>query len=48
MLTDPEFVIYGLTIGVPFGLVLAGLLELVNRDSTLGEFWQGFKDEMAE
>jgi len=47
-LTDAEFVIRGLSVGVPIGLVLAGLLQLVDQDSTLGEFWQGFKDEMSE
>ena len=48
MLTDANWIVAGLTIGVPIGFVLIGFLEMFGEDTMIGEFWQGFKDEAGE
>jgi hypothetical protein len=45
MLTDAHLILWGLTVGVPVGFVIIGILELFGEDTAVGEFWQAFKEE---
>ena len=44
-MTDAHWIVWGLFVGVPVGLVLMGFMELFETGSKPGEFWQAFKDE---
>jgi hypothetical protein len=48
MLTDANWIVAGLAIGVPVGFVLIGIMELFGEDTAIGEFWQAFKEEGRE
>lgn len=48
MLTDAHSIVWGLTVGVPVGFAIVGVLELFGKDTAVGQFWQAFKDEAGE